>query len=300
LRRSAGLSALIVIALAGTAVADDETEATELFDKGRELFKAGDYEQACPLFERSNALVPMPGTELNIALCAAALGKLVEANKLLDVLAEKIANKQGQEKRHALVLDAKEKLAKRIPTLAITVPEGAKRVRVDGEAVSIAVPVPVNPGEHVIEAEGAERKQVTVKEGEALDVALVATAVAPPPVETPEPNKWRKRIPFTLAATGSALVAGALFTGIAVLGKKNEGLDRCSTIDGQLICDEEANKIFDSARTLSHVSTTMFVSGLALGGVAAWMYYKGWHKSDQTLTGWVTGSSAGVAFGGSW
>src|SRR5262245_50071789 len=59
-------------------VADDST-AEALFDQGRKLMAAQQYNEACPKFSASHRLDPALGTLLNLAYCWKLLGKAASA-----------------------------------------------------------------------------------------------------------------------------------------------------------------------------------------------------------------------------
>lgn len=304
MHRPARLSVLVAItalSAAAPAAADDSETARELFKRGRALFQANNHSEACPLFEQSLALEPALGTELNLALCWAATGKLVAARRMFEGIIAKTADDPEQLKRREIADEAIAGLSKRIPTLVIHLPAGASRPRVDDRVVELTGPLAVDPGPHVVEADGAIRRDVVTKEGGQLVVDLEPTAANRQANRSDDDHRvasWRRNAPFILGAAGATLVAGALFTGVAVIGKKHEGLDHCSTTDGVLVCDDSGTASLASARSLSHVATALFLGGIVLGGGAAASYFTGW-SNGRSLTGWVGGKSAGLAIGGS-
>src|SRR6476619_3478469 len=69
----------IPLLLAGTASAGDKALAESLFDAGRQLMQAGDFQQACPKFAESQRQDPSPGTLINLAKCYEGLGRTASA-----------------------------------------------------------------------------------------------------------------------------------------------------------------------------------------------------------------------------
>ncbi len=82
-RSSAGAVALALIAMSSTALAQprvDPGSAISLYDEGRRLFNAKQYDLACPKFEASLALNPEDiDTRGMLALCYERAGKLASA-----------------------------------------------------------------------------------------------------------------------------------------------------------------------------------------------------------------------------
>ena len=71
--------AVVVLALASPAVADKRSEADALFKKAKKLHGEKKYADACPMFEKSDALDPGIGAKLNVAKCYEDWGMLARA-----------------------------------------------------------------------------------------------------------------------------------------------------------------------------------------------------------------------------
>jgi hypothetical protein len=263
------------------------------------LAKDGNHKEACPLFEQSLGLLPALGTELNLALCWTAVGRLVEAATLFDGLIAKTAGPE-QAKRHEIVVRAAETLAKRIPRLNIELPVEASNLRIDGKE-AIEGPTRVDPGQHVIEADGAVTQRVEVVEGQELKVVMVTGASEPPPPPPPPPSgAKRSRLPWYVGGAGVGVLVIGTITGVVVLSRRDAGLDHCEydTMD-DLHCEPRGAELLDSARTLSHVTTGMFIVGGALlaTGVVLEVLER---KKHPVITGWVGRTGAGLAFEKTW
>jgi hypothetical protein len=83
--------AFVLLALGGTAYADDAgasldrpARARQLFEEGRALLKQELFDEACRRFARSYALDRKPGTQLNLGECAERAGELRRAWLLFD------------------------------------------------------------------------------------------------------------------------------------------------------------------------------------------------------------------------
>lgn len=288
-----------VVAAGGRASADNAEDAAALFERGRLLAKDGNHKEACPLFEQSLGLLPALGTELNLALCWTAVGRLVEAAALFDGLIEKTTGPE-QAKRHEIVVRAAETLAKRIPRLNIELPVEASNLRIDGKE-AIEGPTAVDPGTHVIEADGAAKQTVELAEGQELKIVMVAGKgqVEPPP-PPPPPGTKRNRLPWYIGGAGVGVLVIGTITGVVVLSRRDAGLDRCEyDINDDLRCEPRGAELLDSARTLSHVTTGMFIVGGALlaTGVVLEVLER---KKHPVITGWIGRNGAGLAFEKTW
>lgn len=290
--RSARLSVLTLALAAHAASADDASEATELFKQGRELTRAGNDKDACPLFEKSLKLVPALGTELNLARCYAATGRFVEAKKLFDDLASKTVEAH-QSERAALVHKGLEELAGRMPHLSIDKHGLRALVEIDGEVVDAAEPVAVDPGHHEVTADGAKPASVDIGEGETKLVVLEPLA----PETKPQDNSLK----LGLAAGGATLVVAGTIAGITVIRERNAGRDRCAPdMSGALVCDQRGIDLLDRAHGLSHLTTVFLVGGLGLSATAAYLEYRDRKRRAPVASLFGSASSFGITVGGAW
>ncbi len=291
MQRSARLSVLIALATPALAAGDDAPDAKALFDHGRELVKAGQSVEACPLFEQSLALAPALGTKLNLAICWAATGKLTAARALFAELVQETTN-TNQPQRLALANEGLAAIDARVPHLKIdarALPEGTE-ISIDGHPVEIEQPVAVDPGHHAITAPHAQTLELEVSEGKVVEVRLEPIAV------TARPRKvW-----IVGGAAAGAFVITAI-TGIAVLNERSNASHHCaSTIDG-LACEQRGLDLLDRAHMMQHVSTGFFVAGAALGAMTA-IFELEWRRSNEMPVpiAWSSPHALGVALEGSW
>jgi hypothetical protein len=303
MRRPVGLPALIAfVGVAGIAHADDLTEARELFQRGRDLVKAGNHEEACPLFEQSLELEAALGTELNLALCFAEVGRLLDAQKLFESVAMK-TEAPDQVKRHELAVQAISDLSTRIPKLTIKLPGDTTTVRVDGRAYDASEPIAVDPGKHEIEADGMQSRTIEIGEGETSEVKLAPPASPKEPEPTPEPMPppaVRSKLPLQLGIAGGALIVGSVVTGLFVVSKRDNGLEQCMGTPDSLVCTPAGADALAGARTLSHVATGFAITGAILVGAAVVLRLR--DKGDQppAVSAWVGNTAGGIAWGGQW
>jgi hypothetical protein len=275
---------------------DERALALTLFKRGRDAMAAGQLDVACPSFEESQRLDPGGGTLLNLAVCHEKQGRNATAwTEYAEALA--IARRDGRADRVDLAQTNRAALEARLVHLTVVVPEVARepRLRVMRDGIAIpreawSIAVPVDPGEHVVEAwigetrVFLERKTVTTD-----DITSVITieqsppapepprdvAVPPPPplpplrVEAPRPDPDASRTVAGWALVGSALAAAGMgaFFGVTALGDKAESdrgcpLGRCSR------ASVEAN---DRAKVEADISTGSFAVAIVVAGIGVYL-----------------------------
>jgi tetratricopeptide (TPR) repeat protein len=194
----------------GTVESEPEVAeaARRMFREGAQLANAERWAEARDRFRRALALRPSPLLRFNLAVAAQNSGHLVEAlDQYRQFLrddsdpANALRRQEAQNAIHAIE-----------PVLArvtITV-QGAEPVqlRLDGRALPLAllgVEVPIDPGEHVFEADGPDgataRASLALGEGESRAVTLAMRRPAPattasdgaaPRAPTPQPPPARR------------------------------------------------------------------------------------------------------------
>ena len=292
MHRPARLPVLIALALAARdARADSASEAADLFERGRELTRAGNDREACPLFEKSLALAPALGTELNLARCWAATGRLVAAKQLFEGLVAKTQN-ANQPQREQLARDGLADVTARMPHLAIERGPITAAIRLDDRVVDVAQPLAVDPGHHAITADGA--RSVTVDLGEGETRTIVLQAAMP---ELPAPPGTHRALLWGLGAGGGAALLAGTVTGIIAIREHDAGRDRCTPDpSGALVCDARGKQLLDRSRVTSHVTTGLFVAAAAVAAAAIVIGV----RDDRGPTVWASSSSAGLGWQCAW
>ncbi len=163
---------------------DDAATAEVAWVEGQRLMEAGKYAEACAQFEASQHYDPAPGTLLSLAHCEDLRGRTATAWALFKETLELVDPKNDPEQR---ANEAREQIAllePRLVHLTIIVGPDTKldglQIRRDGVVVSQALygrPMPVDPGEHVIEASAIGRVTWTTrstlsKEGTTVEVTV--------------------------------------------------------------------------------------------------------------------------------
>jgi tetratricopeptide (TPR) repeat protein len=154
----AALAIATPLAAGGRAAAQRREQATAevLFERALTAMQAGDYAAACPLLEESEALDHGIGTTLYLAECYERVGRTASAWAAFRRAAS-LASAAGQDERARAASERAARLDLQLSTLTLAVdaPSPELALACDGVALprsAWGVPVPVDPGEHVIEA----------------------------------------------------------------------------------------------------------------------------------------------------
>ncbi len=289
-------AALTVALLAhvGDARADagsDRLLAQGLFEEGLKLMDAGRYPEACPKFVESQRLDPGGGTLLNIALCHEKEGRLATATLDYDeAIAQAMKDKRSD--RETFARARVQQMAPLVPHIAVTlgkgVPDGAS-VRIDDTpvpAAALGVPLPFNPGKHVVTAtapgRGTFKQETMLREGDLRRVEVpalppgdggpqnapplaTATIVPAPIASSTYERKGTSPVVPALWITGGVALAASLFTGTWALVSWASYKADC--VDGRSFCRTQDGK--DAA---SNARTMAIASTVTLGvGAVAWL-----------------------------
>ena len=183
----------------------DPAAAEALWREGRALRAAGKTHEACPKFAESYRLDPALGTLLNLAQCNEVDGKKATAwSEYRD--AEDEARRAHDKKRETFAKQAKptrsSRSSRRCPVW-VDAPvdglDGAPRRRRTVGVASLGTELPVDAGDHVIEASAPNRvsfrREIKILDGARVKVEIPKLGVAekpgapPPPVVAPEPGE---------------------------------------------------------------------------------------------------------------
>jgi hypothetical protein len=276
------------------AQGSDAALAEALFQEGRRLMAQNKVAEACPKFEESHRLAPKLGTLLNLATCHDKQGKTGSAwGELTEALT--LAKQAGEAERVAYARKLLDDLEKRLSRVVLEVPKptDGEEVKLDGRVIVAAAfrtPIPVDPGDHTIEATAPGHASwstiIGAKPGPSsvtVEVpALVASAApsdtappsppppakkGPPPPPPPESHGPSGQLVAGLVIGGVGLAGigvGSVF-GVMTFGKQSDSEDHCV----ETRCDAEGVDLRDSASTTATVSTIAFGVGAAalVGGI---------------------------------
>ena len=258
--------------VAWAQTAADKAAADALFHDGKKRIRSGDTAGACEKFEVSLASFTQLGAQIALASCYEELGKTASAwgaFRAAVSLASRLRDKRQRFcEQHAAALEGK------LSKLAITVTAAHRvaglAVKRDGAVVApaeLGSAVPVDPGEHTVEASAAGHvawsTRVTVPSTpDVVEVAVPALREVPVVV----PVKRRSRtLAYSLGGTGIAVLATSLVFGAVARSKWNDSRPHC---DGRL-CDPTGLDLAGSAHTYGNLSTGLFVVGAGALAAAA-------------------------------
>ena len=231
------------------ALANDPAAAEALFQVAKGLMEKKNYAEACPKFEASYKLDPAIGTKLNHADCLEKQGQLARAWVAWGDARDQ-AKREGDAPRSDLAARRQKELDPRVPRLTVQVKGsvdglGVYRDEVRLEPGSFGVPLPVDPGKHVVTLRRGKdvlkESSVESKEKSKDEVTLDATDVPPPtpeqiaqtqPQVTPGKGDKVKPRPTTVRRSTGMLVGGILigitggfFTIGGLIGTAGSGSD---------------------------------------------------------------------------
>jgi len=319
------LAATLVWLAAPSAHADDRS-AARLYNEGWQLYKDKQYAEACPLLERSLAASPMIRTRGALALCYEASGKYASAYNTWRAVAEQAARAGAVEaatlKR---AVEKTEQLVARITRMVFEPADSPTGLQVwlDGRLLAaneLNVPVPVDPGEHTIEAKAPERvdwkstfeiaateagqtRRLPIEPLAPIEPAHVDTP-PPPVVEKPPPTPVVERPPPTpplkyaaVATAGAGLVAVAVGT-IFAFGARSSWHDaKALGCDGSGVCrTQKGVDLINKAGSKATIATISLITGVALigGGGAMWFLARSPGKPEPAVTPDVSVGRGGV------
>jgi serine/threonine-protein kinase len=285
--------ALLCTSAGAQASREEKAAAHAAFQAGHELLRAGRHAEACPKLEESQRLDPQLGTLLNVAECYAHTGRTASAwvafseagataARLRDPRAEKIR------KRAAELEPGLSRLV-----IQVEAPVAGLEIRRNGQLVREPLwrtALPVDPGEHLVEASAPEHVSWQDKIAVAADAPTTSVVVpplapvpppAPPPIAPPASPPAPAPIappapetePVTPADPTGQIVAGIVVGGLGLAGvatgaafaviakdRNDESLLHCQKQD-ETICDPAGVELRDEARTAQTVAIVSFAAG---------------------------------------
>jgi len=323
--------ALVVAGAAHAQVSADQKAAAEaLFDKGLELMKRGDYQDACGYLEQSQAIERGIGTMLYLAECYEKLGRTASAWALFREAAS-AAQAEGQPERAAAGAARAQQLEPQLSKLIVAVPTGSQRpgLAITRNGGSVPSPVwglaiPVDPGPQRLEArapgyEPWSHSENVGKSAQAtvtippLAAAALGSSEATPPVPAPaetasraptlQPSAARdETVPIQHTAgivTGGAglvaLVVGTYF-GVRAAGKSSDADELCPK-EGP--CDSpEGVELSNRAQDAATLANVFVIGGAVLGTAGLVLYFTAPDDSGPVLAVRTNAGGAGLSLGG--
>ncbi len=273
----------LAVALVSPAASAQDTgaaaAATQLFDEGVAAMEKGRFAEACPKLAKSQELSPNGGTLLALADCYDKNGQFASAWVAYKDVADRAAaaHKSDVEKN---ALDAAKRLEPKISRLTVTVPTiDGLAVKRDGKPVNpaeLGVPVPLDPGQHTIEASAPGRKPfsarvvfgnmgahktLAVPELEAEASSGDATQPPPPPRTEGSPGKAQRIVGLAVGGVGIVGLAIGTVFGLQAKSKNDDASAACPDPSH---CSQAGIDLDKKARDAATISTIGFIAGGAL------------------------------------
>jgi tetratricopeptide (TPR) repeat protein len=291
--------------------------AEALFNQGRELMSAGKFAEACPKFEASQQLDPGLGTMLNLAECYEKTGRTASAwAEYREAIP--LARAAGSRARLDLASERAQALQDRLSTLTIRAISGDDEdphleVRRDGVTVQpaeLGSPIPVDPGEHVIEAVAPGKRAWSSKIRVAGNAARVSVEIpklqtaaepagAASPATTPSagtptasdasPGSGQRTVGLVLGGAGVVGLGLGAFFGLQASSKWSDAKRQCT--DYPYGCSADATELRSNAGSSATVSTVAFLAGGALLATGMVLYLTAPSNQERVALGFGAGSA---------
>ncbi|HEX5099687.1 MAG TPA: PEGA domain-containing protein [Polyangiaceae bacterium] len=297
--------------LSGRAVAEpsatDKSLAQSLFDEGKELMRARQYETACPKFAESQRIDPSSGTLLNLALCHEQQGKYASAwSEFKDALSD--AKRDGRADRAAGAEEHIAALKPKLPwlTLSVTTPVENLDVKLDGVSIGRAAwgtRLAVDPGDHelVAEAPGYDRWKTTFASAPGAEQELSVPTLERSPEQSAPPGApessalpgndssrssggAKRTAGWVAIGTGAAALGVGAYFGVRSLSQRKESDKLCPT---DTTCTDRGVELNQQALTsawICNIGIGLGIAGVGLGTVLL-LTDDGASKSSRVFTG---------------
>ncbi len=300
-------------AAAAEPVSPTIVAARELFREATNDFDAGRVADALEKFRRVASVRETAQVRFNIAKCEESLGmlatamgdfELAERDAPLDAKGEEVARLARE---HAGAIRAQ------VPRLIVVPPAGAPEgfsVTLDGERVppaSMNVPLPVDPGPHVVLASAPGRPpfrrevQVAPARSERVAVELAALPAGEEPIPSTHEGNPRRTAGVVLLGAGAALAVTSVVFVVLHNGNVSDINSACPTLDACLPSHQAA---YDDARSAALRNEALAVTfGIASAvGVGLGIYFvasSGHRAQTPPPTAWLTPGAPGAPAGAS-
>jgi hypothetical protein len=284
-RRTARLCVLgavltAVLAPGRVARAEDKAGAAALFAEAGRLIDANRPLSACPRYEESLRLHESVNTRYFLADCYERIGRMASAWALFLEVAARV-HASGDAAKEAKARERAAAVQRKVSHLTVTIEDTstpALAVKRDGTPVGPGqwgVPMPVDPGVHLVEASAPGKRTWTARievapNGAVATLAVRALEDAATSDETAV-DAGHPRRTLALIVGGSGLVTAGIATALAFAARSR--FDESSAFCNGDRCDQRGLDIRESAVHRADVATVVFGVGLAAiaGGGALWL-----------------------------
>jgi hypothetical protein len=293
--------------------ARSRADAQKLYEDGAKDMEADDYAHACPKFEAAWKILPDHiRTGVTLAECMDKWGKPASALSVLERVAP-LAKARGDKAKIAEVEASIADLEKRVPRLTVRVSESLSKtpglaILRDGTplpAASWGTPVPLDPGEHEIEASAVDKP--TWKTTVRLDLGKLQTVDINSGWPAPNVDK-----PFVPPSNTGLRTAGLVGIGLGAVGlatwgvlgglaisKNNASKAHCNPNN---ICDDEGFVMRENAVAFGHGASAGLIAGgiFLAAGVTLVVLSAGGKKEMKRDAASLWISPSGMGLRGTW
>jgi hypothetical protein len=305
--RRLGMSAalgLAALSAAPMANASPESDAKDLFARGRDLRAANDCGSAAPLFRKAWQIYPHGlGSLRNLAECEEQLGHFASSRRAWLDLKRALITAPNDPKYEGWDKDAEESAARlkpRVATFIVDVyvksPEGEAlandqsgvEILVNGESVGTALvgtPLERDPGAYRIRAQVTDaqpvEQTVTLAAGDNPHVTIRLTVVPKPKPVVEEDHSTRRTVGWIVAGVGAAALVGSGVTFLLRQGALGDVDDQCAT---RRNCPEGLRGTVDTGKTMSTLTTILLPVGAVGVGAGLALVFTSGSSSKESKT----------------
>ncbi|MBX3229834.1 MAG: hypothetical protein KIT84_05825 [Labilithrix sp.] len=313
---------LVFVLAAPVAYADPQSDAKDLFQKGREHRENNDCGSAAPLFRKAWTVYPAGlGSLRNLAECEETLGHFASARRAWLDLKRALITAPPDQKYEGWDKDADDAAARLKPKVAsfvvdviVSSPEGEApateksgvELSVNGEPVAgtlVGTPLERDPGNYVIRAAHKDaqpvEQTVALSAGDNPRVTLRLTIVPPPPppVVVEEDHSTRRTVGWVVAGVGAASLVASGVTFLLYQSDKSTIADNCENNVCPRTPDNESAA--DRGPTMGVLTSILFPVGLVgVGAGLALVLTSGSSNKTAAPTIRFTPSLGGFRLGG--
>jgi len=292
----------------GSAASPKSQIARDLFERGKEKWASGDYEQAAALLAASQHQLARAGTLMLLGDTHERLGRLSSARQAFQRAAE-LARADGNAGLEYRASTREAALVPRLPQLEIRVPGPLPRglvVTLNGAEVPaerLNASVEMDAGSYQLEARALGYKPFSVlvvlsNDGPSPRAAQVIVILLSPDGENAlpapaDPAASRRRLAWWVGGAGGALVLASVVAMVVAVDKKQSSEAECGRAAGALgedpdACNLRGVALREDARLLANLATAGGVLGLAGmgGGVALYVSAGSLHEPASAGLSW--------------
>jgi hypothetical protein len=283
-------------------------EAELLFKRAAAHMDAREYDAACPLLERSNALDPSSGTLLNLAECYEQRGLTASAYGTFEA-ARDVSTRTGRTDRAEVAELRKRRLEPLLRRLTIVPPSAPPKtllIQLDGKPLATAlwnVPVPVDPGAHLVRASADSVPDYATRVPAPEVGATTSVPILLPQRAQPETDRSAHVDGQRIGAIACGVLGAAGVVTGTVFGlrsqSKHEQSDKYCT--GGRCLDARGVTLMEDARSAGTVSTVSFiVGGVGLGAAAVLWFVRPFGRDAAGAAVEVGVGPAAIRVAGRW